>query len=281
MSIIKMRKICFIFALFLSFVCADELINEEYDFAENLHKEFRNDIETANFLRVKAYDTNYFLPISYAFNNNDSSRSPAEAKFQISLKKALLEDVLGLNEIVYFAYTQIAWWQLYAESAPFRELNYAPELFASFHFEPEAFKILKGAKIGFMHQSNGKDGSDSRSWNRLYMNLLFASKRVAFIPRVWYVIPESSLNENKDIRKYLGNFDIKLSYLGKDTFAYLLWRNNLNFKHNKGAIELNVGFDLLDNGVFWYVQYFNGYGESLIDYKKHMNKLSVGFLVAY
>lgn len=278
-----MRRIFFVWALCVAFLWADEYDDEPsvYDFAEIAHKEYRGDGRTLNFLRIKTHDTNYFLPLSYAFGNKDKTRKRAEVKFQISVKKALLENVLGLDEGVYFAYTQTAWWQMYKESAPFRELNYAPEIFLNIPFRFESFESLKNTSIGFMHQSNGRDGLESRSWNRVYASVLFAKARFVFMPRVWYVIPESSLSENRDIRKYLGNFDAKIAYLGKDTFAYVLVRNNLSIKRNRGAVELNAGFDLLDNGVFWFVQYFNGYGESLIDYQRYMNKLSVGFLIAY
>lgn len=278
-----MCRIFFALALCVAFLWANEYDDEPsvYDFADIAHQEYRGDGKTLNFLRIKTHDTNYFLPLSYAFNNKDSTRKAAEVKFQISVKKALLENVFGFDEGVYFGYTQTAWWQMYKESAPFRELNYAPELFLNIPFHFESFESLKNTSIGFMHQSNGRDGLESRSWNRVYASVLFAKARFVFMPRVWYVIPESSLNENKDIRKYLGNFDAKIAYLGKDTFAYVLVRNNLSIKRNRGAVELNAGFDLLDNGVFWFVQYFNGYGESLIDYQRYMNKLSVGFLIAY
>lgn len=277
-----MRKIFLVCALCVALAWADEYNEPDvYDFAEIAHKEYRGDGQTLNFLRLKTHDTNYFLPFSYAFKNKDKTRKPAEVKFQISVKKALLENTLGFDEGIYFGYTQTAWWQMYAESAPFRELNYAPELFINIPFKFESFESLRNLSIGFMHQSNGRDGEQSRSWNRVYASMLFNKARFVFMPRVWYVVPESSLSENSDIRKYLGNFDAKFAYLGKDTFAYVLVRNNLSVKRNRGAVELNAGFDLLDNGVFWFVQYFNGYGESLIDYQRYMNKLSVGFLVAY
>ena len=245
-----------------------------YDFAKIATREYNGEDTTINILRIKTHDTNYFLPFAYTFHGrpNDPKYKQAETKFQFSVKKVLFE---SWN----FGYTQTAWWQMYAESAPFRELNYAPELFVSFPFS--GFGWLKSMSVGFMHQSNGKDGADSRSWNRVYANAVFHHKRFVFLPRLWYIVPESSLDENKDIRKYLGNFDAKIAYLGRDTFAYILLRNNLNFKHNKGAVELNAGFDLFDNGVFWFVQYFNGYGESLIDYQRYINKLGIGFVVAY
>ena len=252
-----------------------------YDFAKIAAREYNGEDTTINILRIKTHDTNYFLPFAYAFHGrpNDPKYKQAETKFQFSVKKVLFENVLFLGESWNFGYTQTAWWQMYAESAPFRELNYAPELFVSFPFS--GFGWLKSMSVGFMHQSNGKDGADSRSWNRVYANAVFHHKRFVFLPRLWYIVPESSLDENKDIRKYLGNFDAKIAYLGRDTFAYILLRNNLNFKHNKGAVELNAGFDLFDNGVFWFVQYFNGYGESLIDYQRYINKLGIGFVVAY
>ena len=252
-----------------------------YDFAKIATREYNGEDTTINILRIKTHDTNYFLPFAYTFHGrpNDPKYKQAETKFQFSVKKVLFENVLFLDESWNFGYTQTAWWQMYAESAPFRELNYAPELFVSFPFS--GFGWLKSMSVGFMHQSNGKDGADSRSWNRVYANAVFHHKRFVFLPRLWYIVPESSLDENKDIRKYLGNFDAKIAYLGRDTFAYILLRNNLNFKHNKGAVELNAGFDLFDNGVFWFVQYFNGYGESLIDYQRYINKLGIGFVVAY
>lgn len=252
-----------------------------YDFAKIAAREYNGEDTTINILRIKTHDTNYFLPFAYTFHGrpNDSKYKQAETKFQFSVKKVLFENVLFLGESWNFGYTQTAWWQMYAESAPFRELNYAPELFVSFPFS--GFGWLKSMSVGFMHQSNGKDGADSRSWNRVYANAVFHHKRFVFLPRLWYIVPESSLDENRDIRKYLGNFDAKIAYLGRDTFAYILLRNNLNFKHNKGAVELNAGFDLFDNGVFWFVQYFNGYGESLIDYQRYINKLGIGFVVAY
>lgn len=252
-----------------------------YDFAKIATREYNGEDTTINILRIKTHDTNYFLPFAYTFHGrpNDPKYKQAETKFQFSVKKVLFENMLFLGESWNFGYTQTAWWQMYAESAPFRELNYAPELFVSFPFS--GFGWLKSMSVGFMHQSNGKDGADSRSWNRVYANAVFHHKRFVFLPRLWYIVPESSLDENKDIRKYLGNFDAKIAYLGRDTFAYILLRNNLNFKHNKGAVEINAGFDLFDNGVFWFVQYFNGYGESLIDYQRYINKLGIGFVVAY
>lgn len=260
---------------------------QKYDFNEIAMQEFRGESHTINILRIKTHELNYFSPFSYAFNHSYRETYPkkdfreGEAKFQLSIKKAIFEDLFGSKISLNFGYTQTAWWQLYADSAPFRELNYAPEVFLSRTFEHTG--SLKNISIGFLHQSNGKDDEnmESRSWNRAYFKLTYKIGRVAIQPRIWYIVPESSLEGNRDIAKYLGYFDAKITYLGKDVFVQATLRNSLRFPHNRGAIELNAGYDLFDNGILWFVQYFNGYGESLIEYQKHINKLSVGILVAY
>ncbi|HJE65740.1 MAG TPA: phospholipase A [Campylobacter avium] len=44
---------------------------------------------------------------------------------------------------------------------------------------------------------------------------------------------------------------------------------------------MNLGFEPFENGVFLYTQYYYGYVENLLTYKKLTNKLSIGFLIAY
>lgn len=249
---------------------------DKYDFAAIFMQDY--DTESYDFMGIRAHDTNYFLPFSYNFARVKEGEQHIEVKFQISIKKAIFENLLGLNETWNFGYTQRAWWQLYATSAPFRELNYAPEAFLSFPLR--GFGWLRTLNIGILHQSNGKDGLNSRSWNRIYTSFMFAKSRFIALAKVWYILPEKD-NDNPDIRHYMGNFDLRLGYLGRDIFAHLLLRNNLNFKENTNSVQLDVGYDIFNNGIFWYLQYFNGYGESLIDYNRHANRLSLGFLIAY
>ena len=61
----------------------------------------------------------------------------------------------------------------------------------------------------------------------------------------------------------------------------MLFRSNLNFSRNKGAVQVDVGYDIFNNGIYYYVQYFNGYGDSLIDYNKRLERISMGFLISY
>jgi phospholipase A1 len=76
---------------------------------------------------------------------------------------------------LYFAYTNRSFWQLYNEnSAPFRETNHEPEIFLLMPTDWELFGFKNSfINLGFVHQSNGRGGTLSRSWNRIYASFLF------------------------------------------------------------------------------------------------------------
>ncbi|EHV9554409.1 phospholipase A, partial [Campylobacter jejuni] len=207
-----------------------------------------------------------------------------EAKFQLSVKKRLFENLLGLDEKYYIAYTQTSWWQIYEHSSPFRETNYQPEFFIDFPLYLKDYEFFNNLRVGILHESNGKgdENLQSRSWNRIYVSTAILYNKFLFVPRLWYRIPESKKDDdNPAILHYMGNFDVNLAYLGDDYFINLMLRNNLKFRNNKGAIQVDLGYDIFNNGIYWYLQYFNGYGESLIDYNKHLQRLSTGFLISY
>lgn len=239
-----------------------------------------------------AYKKNYFLPISTADNKylewDDNGKTggeyekQTEAVFQISLQKPLSFDLFGLNESFVFAYTQKVWWQIYSNSEPLRETNYQPEFFMTLPTNKAIDEAtgLKALKIGFSHESNGQDGKRSRTWNRVYASTLWQHGQLFTNLRAWYRIPEpENTDENPDIHKFMGYGDLSLNYLyGKSQFGLLL-RNNLDFDsgQNRGAVKADWSYPFFNAyNTYWYLQYFNGYGESLIDYNRKVEKASIG-----
>jgi len=234
---------------------------------------------------VKPYKMNYLLPITYD-NVSHADRKNTETKFQISFKKRLTKNLLGLDDELFLGYTQTSLWQTSKKSAPFRETNYEPELFMLFPYT-YSDSALKAYKLGILHQSNGKGKELSRSWNRIYLTGIFQTKGIFIIPRVWYRLPEqakkdindTSGDDNPDIYDYLGYGDLTISYPYKKNLFSLLLRNNLKFNgNNRGAIEFDWTFPLpWARYTFGYLQIFSGYGESLIDYNKRNDRIGLGF----
>jgi phospholipase A1 len=233
---------------------------------------------TGNF-GLYPYKKNYLLPISYDTKKRNN-REQFETVFQFSIEKPIAYNFLGFNEAISFAYTQKSFWQTGADSSPFRETNYYPEIFLQFPYKNS--EILKGYKISLMHHSNGRNNENSRSWNRLYVEGYLQLSKVFLIPKLWYRIPEESKDDdNSDIHNFYGYGDITILYPYKKHTFELMIRNNLkSASRNKGAVALDWTFPLLDiiptNNFYGFVHIFSGYGDSLIDYNKEVNRIGFG-----
>jgi phospholipase A1 len=240
---------------------------------------------------IKLHRSTYVLPFTYNESPNvdavreadpDEDLKKAEVNFQLSLKVKLWQDIFDQKVDLWFGYTQRSFWQFYNfdDSSPFRETNYEPELLLNFRTD---YRILglKGRfiNLGFNHQSNGQSKPLSRSWNRAVVNFGFERDQFSFLLKGWYRIPESAGNDdNPKIEKYLGYGEIWAYYfLGKHTLGLML-RNNFSFHANRGALQAEWSFPLLKR-VSGYVQYFVGYGESLLDYNHRVNRIGIGFIL--
>lgn len=238
---------------------------------------------------LTSHKPTYLLPFTY---NSRPQREPGseagdepdrlETKFQFSLKFSVWRNIFGDNGHLSLAYTQQAYWQAYnhAVSSPFRETNHEPE--AMLHFYND-FGLLglrnRMLILGYVHQSNGRANDVSRSWNRLYANFILERRNLVISLKPWYRIPESEAeDDNPDIEDYLGHGELVLSYESERHVYSLMFRNNLKSGDNRGALQLDWSFPLKDR-IKGYFQYFNGYGESLIDYDRSVNRIGFGIML--
>ncbi|HQT01389.1 MAG TPA: phospholipase A [Thiobacillus sp.] len=254
------------------------------------HWELDDEAKQGAFL-FRPHRPNYFLPVKYSNRPNNMpfrntlgraglGLDPVEAELQLSFKIKALEGVLGYDDLDFWVgYTSTSYWQAYNDtiSSPFRETNYEPEAMLVWRTD-YSLAGLRGRFINFglVHQSNGRAEGLSRSWNRIYAQFGFERGNLALLVRPWYRLPESDRqDDNPDIDDYLGYGDLQLLYRnGRQTYSMLV-RNTLRSDDNRGALELSWHFPLLGrlNG---YVQFFTGYGESLIDYDHIQQTLGVG-----
>ncbi len=246
-----------------------------------------------------AHKRNYILPLTYASQPNDDAFEVGssdfgedldnfEIQFQLSLKAPIAEGLFTEEDALLVGFTVRAFWQAYNKdiSAPFRETNYEPEIYWA---TPVPWEILGGdasfVAIGLSHQSNGRSQLFSRSWNRVYATLGWERWRYVFALKAWWRIPEDKKDDpldakgddNPDIEDYLGNFEFTVAYRKSDHELAVMLRNNLDSEDNRGAIQVDWTFPM-HRRFRGYVQFFNGYGESLIDYDAHIERIGVGIL---
>lgn len=235
---------------------------------------------------------NYIMPYTYnpsknetPFNVDDDEIDNEEIKFQISIKYLLFDRVFGNTGDLYVAYTNQSYWQAYNtdQSSPFRETNHEPEAWMQFRTDAE---LGGGVKLGIVsfglnHQSNGRGMENiSRSWNRIFMNLVFEKGDWAMSLKPWYRLPEDDKDDNNpSIEKYVGYGELRTGYKWRDHVFSLMLRNNLRESGNMGAVELGWSFPLYKK-LRGYVQHYNGYCESLIDYDSSSNRFGIGIMLA-
>lgn len=247
------------------------------------------------------HQRNYLLPATYVTDPNekpiptafaalypDENLDNVEMKFQLSLKYQFARSVLMRNDSVHVGFTSLSFWQAYnsSVSAPFRETNYEPEVFwtAPVEWEPLGLDASEIA-VGFSHQSNGSASTLSRSWNRIYASLTWEAGNYVFNFKPWYRIREDKKDDpldaegddNPDIEQYMGHFEFSTIYRNDNHEITMLIRNNLR-SNNRGAVQLDWTFPIW-RGLKGHAQYFNGYGESLIDYNQSVERIGFGLLL--
>jgi phospholipase A1 len=249
---------------------------------ENVLQPFTLMAHKPNYFLLGAYNGEGYDPELYQqqFNNPTISVDDTEAQFQISLKVPLAVDLFNSFD-VYAGYTNRSFWQLYNGdfSRPFRETNHEPEAWVQFTPGWEIFGFKNSANaIGVVHQSNGQGGVLSRSWNRVYANFVFQRGSFALGFKPWFRISEDiEDDDNPDITDYLGHFEMRAGYKWNEHVFSAMSRNNLESGFDRGAFEFGWSFPLWKYPYLkGYIQYFRGYGESLIDYDRKVNRIGLG-----
>lgn len=206
-----------------------------------------------------------------------------QVKFQFSVRYRFVEEMP-----IYFAYTQRSFWDLYDwdRSTPFRESNYNPALF--WEGRPTSGSVLRAVRLGVDHESNGKSGVSSRSWNRVFLEAAFTivDRRLAIQPRL--NAPFAVADENSDILDFVGPGEVTIEY----TSAFIPDHSRLQITLRKGRgwnwrrfgwsadwllrPQTVFGFKPFGLNPSLYLQFWRGYGESLIDYNHFLTRFRVG-----
>jgi outer membrane phospholipase A len=222
--------------------------------------------------------------------------STPAAEFQISLKYKLLnvQDNWIPYTHLYFAYTQTSFWNVLSRDPAFYDTSYKPSAFVLYPdlLHNNVFNLdLQG---GTEHESNGRGGTEERSLYTVYLQpkatfVLPYDFQFSLQPRAWVYYLIGSNNPN--LPEYRGNADLT---------SALTWLNNDSGERIQFSTRLRIGdqgshagllFDLRFNfaglpilrkfNPSIQVQYFTGYGQTLLQYDEISHALRAGLCLWY
>ncbi len=217
----------------------------------------------------------YHRPLYFAYGE-------PQTKIQLSFKSALVDEVP-----LYFGYTQIMFWALAEQSKPFTDSTYNPELF---YRQRVVNSVVKSVDFGiFEHRSNGKAEAASRSYNQSYikLNADYESKYwVTAVSTKFSYLYETD-DTNRDIMAYVSPLEIEVRFIQLLNW----WVNENEFdvrfhpggkyaqEWDKGGYEVGWNFRLGKLKVVpsFYIQYYSGYAESLLNYNEYVHEWRAGF----
>lgn len=223
------------------------------------------------------YKDNYFI-FGPAIGQK-ITKANTNIKFQISVAQRLTKSTLPLGTYLYLFYTQKVMWNVLEKSMPMTDLNFNPgiglakPLFVKNRFIGRIILCLE-------HESNGRDEDASRSWNKVSLGANIMVDPMLMVHGKFWIPIVDGMN-NKDILDYSGIYQIGLQAFSPNRRfnlgVTLVKRRGWNLNYNS-IIELSYRLRSKDN-QFLFLQYYNGYGEDLLEYNKFHSQLRVGIVI--
>ena len=168
----------------------------------------------------------------------------SDVKFQISFSQRLTKSVLPWHTYLYLFYTQKALWNVLERSLPFHDLNFNPGIGLS------RFIIMKNRLVGkatvmLEHESNGRDGTASRSWNKVSLAVEgYISPFLMAHAKYWIPIVDGQYN--RDILRYSGLYQAGFQAISHDN----KWVLDMTLVKRKGW---NLNFNTIVKYPYLYI----------------------------
>ena len=226
-------------------------------------------------------------PMFFVAGGGSDANAQAQLSFKLRLYEPADKNSRRFFDNLYFGYTQAGFWDLTADSKPFLDTNYIPSFF--YYIPNTDWRVggnAVGIAAGYEHESNGKDGIDSRSIDTLFVRPYFTFGDTrdfywTFSPKLYAYIEKS---ENSDINKYRGYGDFRFTYGKNDDWqAALTLRKGTKSSAFSSDLQGTYPLNKLLPGLSGYlmVQYFTGYGEYLLDYNQRESwSVRVGYAIS-
>lgn len=204
------------------------------------------------------------------------TRQNSDAKFQVSLAFSLTTVSLPWDTYLSLIYTQVAFWNIFEDSFPMRDINFNPGIAWTKPYYHEE-RYLGSTSLIIEHESNGRDGDASRSWNRISLSgNLYVTERFRVFGKI--CVPIVDGDYNRDLAKYKGIFSLgmEIQTVNKRLTAGFTIEKCKGFRFNMIS-EVSWQIHKKSN-LSLFAQLYIGYAESLIDYNRHSVMLRAGIV---
>jgi outer membrane phospholipase A len=210
-----------------------------------------------------------------------------QGKINVSFKFDIFHSLkIGL----YFAYSQLMFWEIYEWSRPFTVIDFQPEIFWRFESgdnfaDDMVIPVIDYLQIGFWeHCSNGQFEPLSRGYDGSYLQAQFSIGsflNFGINLKLYYIWLKEDHNE--DYEDYMGNFTMTIFLKLKEErnvdleelyVKFGIGNNSLGFGNFPlesfdplyGWQEIGLKSRVIFSRFRPYVQFYRGYGESVFTY---------------
>lgn len=213
--------------------------------------------------------------------NKRVSANNADVKYQISFRQRITNSYLPFNTFIFVSYTQKSFWNIYEESAPFRDTNFNPGIGFGRYLISDDNRYIGSLFLQLEHESNGKDSIASRSWDFISASgKYYFNDRLFFRAKVWFPLVPLMGAENKDLITYKGFGDFSFDYRTSDERWWIAAKLTPRPRFSTFNTTLSVAYRVSEKfNQYFFLELFDGRGDSLLDYKHYDLKLRVGICI--
>ncbi len=258
-------------ALPSSLVAADAASNPSN--AKNCQESIIGCFQTTQESALSVHEPMYLIA-GGEYGDDLKGRFQFSFKYQIFDQRSSLVSSAPWLKNFHLAYTQTSLWNWSQDSLPFEDTSYKP----SFYFTLNESQLYDLVAFGYSHESNGQAEEVSRSMDAFFIqpvwNVPVANSTLTIFPRFLYYLSKGEFN--KDLADYRGYVDLNLRYGNEDS-----WGINTLYRQGKAgqySLQVDLTYPIrtpiaLRTGGFLYLQYFQGYGESMLNYNERVGPI--------
>ena len=222
------------------------------------------------------YKDNYFItgvPL-----NREIDGETADAKFQISIRHRLTRSRLPFNTFLYLTYTQKSFWDIYRDSAPFKDSNYNPGIGLG-RYVIVNNRLTGAIFLQLEHESNGRDSLESRGTNWVGLSgKYFLTSNLAASFKI--TVPFMTDSNTEDLYDYRGTGYFTADYKTPDNKWWLSGTYSLRKSVRAINLKFTAGYKISERfNQYIFGELYSGTGDSMLEYKRKDLQLRVGICI--